>query len=113
MTTAENVVVKKRVRESQAEYIQGVRVRASVLDLMQDIATVDETSVSSVLREIVEDYKEHGTDAPYPEQRHTRVNAWVPPGLWEDAAARAKRENRKLVDVIEHEVEQRHHRLRP
>lgn len=99
------VQIVKRERESQADMVQGLRIKASVRQKLEDVAYREEETLSQVLCGIVNGYAAHGTKMTPPEPRHTRVNMWLDSASWDLAAQRARKEGRKLVDIIEFEAE--------
>jgi hypothetical protein len=92
-------------KDSKAANIQTVRLIPRVAKkLRYQTYTTGETA-SELIRQVLEEYTENGTDMPTRERRDQRFSLWMAPADWLRATRRAKLDGHILTDVIEYELE--------
>lgn len=98
---------KKRDRQidGKAANIQTIRLIPRVAKkLRYQTYTTGETA-SEMIRDVLAEYTENGTDMPIRERRDQRFSLWMAPADWMRATRRAKLDGHTLTDVIEYELE--------
>lgn len=92
-------------KDSKAANIQTIRIIPRVAKkLRYQTYTTGETA-SELIRRVLEDYTENGTDMPPRERRDQRFSLYMTPAAWMRASRRARLEGHALTDVVEYELE--------